>query len=74
MHLNTIPQTHLRTLSTFANIRNGPKQCGRYGGALNPLMTASAPPISSYWKKCFGMSRDDKTADNDGKKNNAIQT
>ena len=43
-------------------------------GGRAPLVTACVPPFRVTEKNVFGISRDDKTAENDGKKNNDIET
>ena len=64
MNLNLEIQTKL----------NGSNQCRRYGGAKagrTPLSAACAP----FWftkNTAFETSRNDKTTDNDGKRNNYV--
>ena len=46
---------------------------GGGGGGVPPLATACVPPFRVTEKNVFRISRDDKTAENDGKKNNDIE-
>ena len=53
-----------------------PGQCRRYGGPggrAPPLTTACAPLISAYSEYVFGISRNDKTTYDNGKRNNNVQ-
>ena len=53
------------------------RQCRRYGAAkwaVPPLTAACAPKFRFTQTIVFGISRSNKTTDNDGKRNNNVLT
>ena len=56
------------------NGSNQYRRYGRAGGDRVPLTAACAPPFWFTKNTIFGTSRNDKTTDNDGKRNNYVRT
>ena len=78
MNLNLVFSKSMNLNLKIKNKMNGSNQCRRYGGegirGCIPLAAACAvvPPFWLTRNTAFGASRNEKTSDNDGKRNNYV--